>query len=320
MRFCLRCLSVLFSLILLSPLAWSSSLDVIAHRGLSFYAPESTLASYQRAQETGAAGLEGDIQMTKDGQLVIFHDDSIEKKSNARTLYPNRPSYKISDFTLGELQRLDFGSWFNKKYPAKAQKEFEGLKILTLADLTELAIQSKKQLYVEFKKADKIEETIERSIAELIQLQAIYATGAPQLTTVFFQSFDFEVVRFLSQRVPKSQRVYLTGPTTLRAQILAGLPYATVLSPFWLELTKDYFNPLVRLNPKSSLVAVAHKNGLKVVPWTLNNVSWIKKYSQTLGIDGVFTDRASDVAAQLVGPNSDSSTKDSLCAATYSEK
>src|SRR5262245_25312629 len=76
---------------------------VFAHRGSSFHLPEHTLAAYQRALAEGADGLECDVRLTRDGHLVCLHDRRLERTSNGRGI--------VSEQTLEELNRLDFGSW-----------------------------------------------------------------------------------------------------------------------------------------------------------------------------------------------------------------
>jgi len=88
-----------------------------AHRGASAYAPENTMISFKKGIELGANGIELDLQKTKDNKIVIFHDEFIDKKSNAKG--------KIEDYTYSELYKLDFGSWFNEKYKGEHIVLFE---------------------------------------------------------------------------------------------------------------------------------------------------------------------------------------------------
>jgi glycerophosphoryl diester phosphodiesterase len=96
-------------------------MQVIAHRGASGYAPENTRAAFERAIEMGAAAIETDITVTADGELVLVHDQLIDRVSNG-----NGP---VSDHTLTELRALDFGSWFGK--------EFAGQGVVTVAEMIE---------------------------------------------------------------------------------------------------------------------------------------------------------------------------------------
>lgn len=96
-------------------------MQVIAHRGASGYAPENTRAAFERAIAMGAAAIETDITVTADDELVLVHDQLIDRVSNG-----NGP---VSDHTLAELRALDFGSWFGK--------EFAGQRIVTVAEMIE---------------------------------------------------------------------------------------------------------------------------------------------------------------------------------------
>ena len=78
-----------------------------AHRGASAYAPENTISAFEKGIELGADGIELDLQKTKDGKIVIFHDSVIDNKSNGKG--------KISDYNYDELLKLDFGRWFNNQ-------------------------------------------------------------------------------------------------------------------------------------------------------------------------------------------------------------
>ncbi len=86
----------------------SNDFIIYAHRGASAYAPENTKVAFEKAIELKANGIELDLQKTKDGKIVIFHDDYIDKKSNG--------TGKIEEYTYQELLELDFGIWFDNKY------------------------------------------------------------------------------------------------------------------------------------------------------------------------------------------------------------
>ena len=118
-----------------------------AHRGASAYAPENTMSSFKKAFQLGSNGIELDLQKTKDGKLVIFHDKEIDKKSNG--------TGKISDYTYNELLELDFGSWFGK--------EFKNEKIVLFEDFMKSVSDKNLILAIELK-----EEGIEKDTLEII--------------------------------------------------------------------------------------------------------------------------------------------------------
>jgi glycerophosphoryl diester phosphodiesterase len=90
---------------------------VIAHRGARSLAPENTLAAAMAAWRLGADGWELDVRMTKDGELILMHDETLSRTTNAPSLFPNRSPWLVSDFTLEEIKMLDAGSWFVDQDP-----------------------------------------------------------------------------------------------------------------------------------------------------------------------------------------------------------
>lgn len=112
---------------------------VIAHRGTTYWAPEETEAAIRWARNIGADYLELDLQRTKDGVLIALHDINLRRTTNVEDVFPQRADAPVSEFTLGELRRLDAGSWFNQEHPSRARKSFAGLDILTLEDVVRIA-------------------------------------------------------------------------------------------------------------------------------------------------------------------------------------
>lgn len=110
---------------------------IIAHRGTSYWAPESTESAYRWARNIGADYLEADLQMTKDGVILVMHDNVMTRTTNIKDIYPNRAKDPTSTFTYEELLKLDAGSWFNKDNPDRARSSFKNQHqyISTLEDL-----------------------------------------------------------------------------------------------------------------------------------------------------------------------------------------
>jgi glycerophosphoryl diester phosphodiesterase len=98
---------------------------IIAHRGASGYAPENTMAAFGRAVEIGATEVETDVAFTRDGHLLLFHDETLDRTTNGT----GRPE----DYTLAELRQLDAGSWHD---PALSwDRDYTGERLITLVDL-----------------------------------------------------------------------------------------------------------------------------------------------------------------------------------------
>lgn len=104
---------------------------IIAHRGASAYAPENTMAAFRRAAEIGAPEVETDVGYTKDRQLLLFHDNTLERTTNGAGL--------PEDYTLAELKQLDAGSWWDPAKPQKPalswDKDYAGEKLITLQEM-----------------------------------------------------------------------------------------------------------------------------------------------------------------------------------------
>ncbi|MBS1368467.1 MAG: hypothetical protein HPZ91_00800 [Lentisphaeria bacterium] len=113
---------------------------LIAHRGLSATYPENTLIAFDRALELDIDAMEFDVHMTVDGELVVTHDDTVDRCSNG--------TGPVRDFTFAELRKLDFGAW---KGP-----EFAGTRIPTLNEVLDLVERKRPELYlcVELKEDD----------------------------------------------------------------------------------------------------------------------------------------------------------------------
>jgi glycerophosphoryl diester phosphodiesterase len=92
---------------------------ICAHRGARSIAPENTLLALKKAKECGAHCWETDVRMSKDGELVIFHDETLERTTDVTThkAFRNRQPWYTGQFTANELRELDLGSWFLRDDP-----------------------------------------------------------------------------------------------------------------------------------------------------------------------------------------------------------
>jgi glycerophosphoryl diester phosphodiesterase len=98
---------------------------IIAHRGASGYAPENTMAAFQRAADMGASEVETDVCFTRDGHLLLLHDDTLDRTTNGSGL--------PEDFSLDELKQLDAGSWLDERL--SWDRDYRGERLITLEEL-----------------------------------------------------------------------------------------------------------------------------------------------------------------------------------------
>lgn len=89
----------------------------IAHRGARSLAPENTMPAFIKAWQTGAHGVETDVSVTSDGQLILFHDETFIRTTNISEIFPKRKKDPLHTFTWEEVQTLDAGSWFIEDDP-----------------------------------------------------------------------------------------------------------------------------------------------------------------------------------------------------------
>jgi glycerophosphoryl diester phosphodiesterase len=108
---------------------------IVGHRGAKGLAPENTLAAFHIAADLGIDGVEFDAQRTKDGQLIVFHDEDVERVCNRAGLIP--------EMSLAEVKQLDAGSSFSS--------EFKGESVPTLAEAFTFLKQTDLLLFLELK-------------------------------------------------------------------------------------------------------------------------------------------------------------------------
>ncbi|HET7793862.1 MAG TPA: glycerophosphodiester phosphodiesterase family protein [Rhizobacter sp.] len=89
-----------------------SELLRIAHRGARAYAPENTLPAFEKAAQMGCHMVELDVHCSADGELVVHHDDDLQRCTDATSRFPGRSSYYVSDFSARDLATLDAGGWY----------------------------------------------------------------------------------------------------------------------------------------------------------------------------------------------------------------
>ncbi len=153
----------------------------IAHRGARSVAPENTIEAARKGLEMGADLWELDVQLSADDELVVIHDDTLERTSNVETAFADREPWNVSDFTLAEIRELDFGSWFNEEDPfgqieggvvsAEDRRSYEGIGAPTLREALEWTSRNDWKVNVELKHLgeDVEEENYVERVVGLIQ-------------------------------------------------------------------------------------------------------------------------------------------------------
>lgn len=241
----------------------------IGHRGAAGEAPENTLASFDLALRRGADGIELDVHLSSDRVPVVIHDSRLERTTSGGGLISNLP--------VSVLRRLDAGSWFNRRYPARANNRYAGLKIPTLAEVLKWVRKRNCLAFIEIKQSKLRYPGIEEKV-----LEEIYRAGAASLSTVI--SFDFptlERVRQLDARIALG--LDFSRPLlALRSATSIG---AAVLLPHWALATRRF-------------IRRARRAGFRVIVWDVNPPVLMRRKILD-GVDGIITSHPGRLAEVL---------------------
>lgn len=275
---------------------------VIAHRGASYLAPEETRPALLLARELGVDYLEFDLQRTQDGVLIALHDDDLSRTTNIAEIFPGREKNTVDTFTFAELQRLDAGSWFNRRFADRARATFNGLHVLRLEDVIEIAESGAHRtgLYIETKAARRFPGIEQQLVATLTDHGWISAGESRDRARLVFQSFHPESLALLKVLAPEVPRLLLIDEVMTSREgwkdllnqavkVGAGIGtwgYHWAYGPDW--SIKDA--PTRYLATWPWYTGQAHRAGLFVHPWTIDDrwEIWMVRLS---GADGVFTNR-----------------------------
>ncbi len=215
--------------------------------------PENTLISFQKALDLGADGLEFDVQMTRDGHLVICHDEEVDRTTNGQGL--------LKDYTLAELKKLDAGSWFGP--------EFAGQTIPTLEELFGLvAGKPSLLLNAELKTGVVIYPGIEERFIELVRKYRL--TGQ-----VLVSSFNHYSLRKVKELAPEMKTGILYMEGLFEPWEYAKRLKAEALHPFF-------------YNIQPVIVEGAKRHGMMLNPFTVDEPRYMQLCIDA-GVDGIIT-------------------------------
>ncbi|REF01192.1 glycerophosphodiester phosphodiesterase family protein [Thermomonospora umbrina] len=292
--------------------------DLQAHRGGLGLMVESTLPTFANALELGVSTLELDVQITEDRQAVVTHDRRINPRKCRDTapLTPGDPEFPyvgryINTLTLAQVRTMDCGSQTLAEFPG--QRAVPGARMPLLREVFGLVHRYRAygvKLNVETKvEAGAPHETAPRE--QFVQITAREVRRARLLRQVTIQSFDWGALMRMGQVEPRLPRIALTNHDFLQtgqpgaSPWLGGLdiddfggdPLAAIRSfgvrvfspvhgfPQNGKVTDPGYRPYVT----AEMVGRAHRMGIKVVPWTIDDEATMAKLIDD-GVDGIITD------------------------------
>ena len=119
----------------------------IGHRGARAFAPENTLPAFEKAKTFGCQMFELDVHRSKDGELIVHHDDELTRCTDVDVKFPGRRTNFVSDFTYDELLQLDAGSWYEQQLQLSAEKRQSFLRTLTDEEIAQFVSLEDRQFY-----------------------------------------------------------------------------------------------------------------------------------------------------------------------------
>ncbi|TDC60805.1 glycerophosphodiester phosphodiesterase, partial [Actinomadura sp. GC306] len=238
----------------------------VAHRGASAYAPENTLAAVRLARSQGADVFEIDVQQTKDRKLVLMHDTTLARTTNVEQVYPDRAPWKVSDFTLAEIRKLDAGSWFGTKY--------KGERVPSLAQVLKAMSGERLGLLLEMK-SPGLYPGIEKRIAAALKRSPSWLRIDPSERRLAVQSFDWDSVRRFHSEMPRVPVGLIGTPKLADLPKLAS--FADQINPPYRDLTAAY-------------VKSVQAARMDVLTWTVDDPAQMRRATQ-LGVDGIISNK-----------------------------
>jgi glycerophosphoryl diester phosphodiesterase len=246
--------------------AWKGKYPIMvtAHRGFSGEYPENTLAAFRAAIAAGADMVELDVHLTRDNEVVVIHDDTLERTTDGKG--------NVADKTLAQLKALDAGFKFNPR--------FSGERIPTLAEVLEAA-RGRILVNIELKKGKNFPYTME----ELADKTLAVVEKAKMTDQVLFSSFDPAAVDRIREIAPRLPIAVITQkPWATPEEAGGGKRYPTINSSF--------------KNLNGSNVHLARTAGHQVHAWTVNTVADMEKVI-AIGVNGIITNYPDRLIALL---------------------
>jgi len=223
-----------------------------AHRGASGYFPENTMLAFQEGVKMGATGLETDVQMTKDGVLILIHDETLNRTTNGKGF--------VKDYTYQEIAELDAGSWY--------KRSFRGEKIPTLRELLEFVKDKNIILNLELKNSLIPYHGMEELVLQLIKEYKV----EKKIIISSFNHHSIVKVKKLNNKI-KTAILYTEG--LFHPERYAKYVGADAIHPYYLAINEE-------------IVKEVKKEKILINPYTVNKEEDMLNLIK-IGVDGIIT-------------------------------
>ncbi len=262
------------------PLSYGTPI-IVAHRGARSVAPENTLLAARRAYSLSAEQWELDVQLTRDGELIVLHDPGLARTSDVVKKFPLRFFWQVKNFTLAEVKTLDAGSWYLKKDPfgqiengmlnTEEQLQIRGTEFPTLREALELTKEFGWTVNIEIKDISNTPGDVlivEKTVSMIEELDMV--------NSVLISSFKHDYLR----------QVKALNPAIQTAALVSEMkdPIALLQS-----LGADAINPDYHKITDVGIIRQIRDAGFDVYVWTVNDESEMMDCINA-GVSGIITD------------------------------
>ena len=240
----------------------NKGMRIIAHRGWSGKYPENTLLAFSKAVEIGSDGIELDVHLSRDGEVMIIHDEALSRTTGAEGA--------VSDYTRSELEKINAGFIKNGEFGFRS--------IPSLEEYLDFISTTNVFTNIELKTAPVYYPGIEEKVLRLVKKYSY-------LDRTIFSSFNWLSVIKMKLLEPD-----------VKAGVLISSPKIANIGYQLSDIGFDTYHPEFRLIDKDTVLE-CHRSGISVNVWTVNNQEDMEK-CQEWDIDGLITNNP-DLAIKL---------------------
>ncbi|WP_416976358.1 glycerophosphodiester phosphodiesterase [Streptomyces sp. T028] len=267
-----------------SALADAGTPLVIGHRGAAGLAPENTLEAVDRAARAGIGWVEVDVQRSKDGVLVVLHDQDLARTTDARTVFPRRAPWKVGDFTVAELTGLRAGA-----EPRWKGSGYENARVPTLGQLLDRLDRTGQGLLLEVKWPQNHPGVTRDILAVLGRKGWLDRRHVDsRLHIISFQAAALREVRALRPAI----KLGICQEGASAGKLASYAKFVDSVNPQQGAVTRDFVR-------RAHALKGPHGKPLKVWPYTVNTATQARRL-RALGVDG-FTSDVPDAMRRTLG-------------------
>lgn len=259
----------------------------VGHRGTRGLMPENTIPAMYKGLETGANTIEFDVHITKDGQVVVYHDASFTPSYTTTPEGKDIPVEQRADYTFYQMNYTDIkpfiiGEKFYPAYPEQQKMRSYAPLLSEMIDSVEAYTKAhhlpKAYYLLEIKSSAKTDGKEQPAPEEYIDKLMAVKQLQPLGQRLLIQSFDMRPLQVVHRRYPAIKLGFLTDDKKNGfEQHLDQLGF-----------TPLFYNPHYKM-VTPELVKKCHDKNIQIVPWTVDDVNEMKKLT-ALGVDGIITD------------------------------